>query len=141
MKTKIALLAVAVAFAVTAAAPRAAQAGDVGKGKKLTNEIISHVLMIATILDKNINTPDEAVAKLSAYFTNKKRLKRLALIMKQMKALNLTEADKKVLEKWAKGKKIEKRVKKSVMGFFMKNPSAMQKLLPVLMKLKGLMPK
>jgi len=142
MKTKIALLAVAAAFAF-AAVPSQAQArpGDFAKAKKLTNEVVGHILNMATILDKNVNTPDKAITELTAYFANKKRMKRFTVIGKQMQALSLTDADKAALKKWVKAKKFEQRVKKSAMAFIAKNPQAVSKLMPIFMKLKHLAPK
>ncbi len=148
MKTKIALFAVAIAFAVTAAAPSAHAGNELAKAKKIADEMMVHVSQMATLLDKNINAPAKAIDGITAYFTDKKRVKALKTIAAKAKGLQLTDADKKELKKYAANSKVVKRVSASFKTFFAKNqaffqsnPALMQKLFKAVMKLQGMMPK
>jgi|GEM_PF-5890370 len=142
MKKKLALFAVAATFAFVAVAqPRVAHAqNNLTTAKYVASHMLVHVVKMADILDKNVNTPDKAVAEITAYFNHKKRVKEFKALAAKAKGMTLSSADKAALKKWMKGRKELKKVETSFKNFAKKNPQALQQLLGVFMKLQKLMP-
>ena len=139
MKTKIALLIVAVSFAI--AAPSVAQAGKVEQAKRIVDRVMVHIGNFAAILDKNMASPDKAIAQLQAYFKNKKNIKAFKGIAHDMKALALSPDDNKALQQYAMTKKEIHKLMKAAMAFGQKNPGAAKQMGEIFKQLKDVFPK
>lgn len=141
MKTRIALLAAAFAFALTAAAP-SAHADKMDRAKKLVDRMMVHVAHFAKILDHNVKTPMKAMTQIQKYFTSKKNGKDFKDIGAKMKALKpFDKAQKKTLGMYVMSRKEVSLLMMSAMKFGKANPTLGKELQKVFKPLQKVFPK